>query len=294
MNTDFIDNSAGVDTSDHEVNIKILLDEAVRDEEMTTADRDELMATMTDEVGQLVLGHNYHQNRALAAAKAQAAQMLHVHARYIRKLERDGRIKRRLDVLPADKDIAERRSAGGGLTLPEFSVLLAHTKIAAAQDVLASEVPDDPYLRRVLTSYFPVPLRERFAERMESHRLHREIITTSVVNDMVDRAGTTFAFRLNEETGASVPDITEAWLVAREVFGMAGFWDQVRALDGQVDDLGPGPGAARGPQAHRAGGQVAAALPAAAVRHPGDHRLLRRRRAVRGGGACPSCWWGWT
>jgi glutamate dehydrogenase len=234
VNTDFIDNSAGVDTSDHEVNIKILLDEVVRDEEMTTADRDELMAAMTDEVGQLVLGHNYHQNRALAAAKAQANPMLHVHARYIRKLERDGRVKRRLEVLPADKDIAERRSAGGGLTLPEFSVLLAHTKIAAAQDVLASEVPDDPYLRKVLTSYFPVPLRKRFADRMESHRLHREIITTAVVNDMVDRAGTTFAFRLNEETGASVPDITESWLVAREVFGMAGFWDQVKGLDGQV------------------------------------------------------------
>ncbi|HEY3902787.1 MAG TPA: NAD-glutamate dehydrogenase [Streptosporangiaceae bacterium] len=235
VNTDFIDNSAGVDTSDHEVNIKILLDAAVRDEEMTTADRDELMATMTTEVGQLVLAHNYHQNRALAASKAQAAQMLHVHARYVRKLERDGRIKRRLDVLPAEKDIAERRAAGTGLTLPEFSVLLAHTKIAAAQDVLASEVPDEPYLRRVLTSYFPVPLRERFAERMESHRLHREIITTAVVNDMVDRAGTTFAFRLNEETGASVPHITEAWLVAREVFSMASLWDQVRALDGKVE-----------------------------------------------------------
>jgi len=235
VNTDFIDNSAGVDTSDHEVNLKIPLDEAVREDEMTTADRDELMAAMTDEVGQLVLAHNYHQNRALAAAKSQAAQMLHVHARYIRKLERDGRIKRRLEVLPGDKDIAERRSAGGGLTLPEFSVLLAHTKIAAAQDVLASEVPDDPYLRRVLTSYFPVPLRERFAKRMESHRLHREIITTSVVNDMVDRAGSTFAFRLNEETGASVPEITEAWLVARDVFGMAGLWDQVTALDGQVE-----------------------------------------------------------
>ncbi len=235
VNTDFIDNSAGVDTSDHEVNIKILLDEVVRDGEMTTPGRDELMATMTSEVGQLVLAHNYHQNRALAAAKAQAQQMLHVHARYIRKLERDGRIRRRLDVLPAEKDIAERRATRGGLTLPEFSVLLAHTKIAAAQEVLASEVPDDLYLRRVLTNYFPAPLRERFAGRMTAHRLHREIITTAVINDMVDRAGITFAFRLNEETGASVPDITEAWLVAREVFDMPRFWREVKALDGQVE-----------------------------------------------------------
>jgi glutamate dehydrogenase len=235
VNTDFIDNSAGVDTSDHEVNIKILLDEVVRDGEMTTAGRDELLAAMTTEVGELVLAHNYHQNRALAAAKAQAPQMLHVHARYIRKLEREGRIRRRLDVLPGDKDLAERRSARTGLTLPEFSVLLAHTKIAAAQEVLASEVPDDPYLGRVLRSYFPVPLREQFADRMEAHRLHREIITTAVINDMVDRSGITFAFRLNEETGAAVPDITEAWLVARDVFGMARFWDQLKEMETEVD-----------------------------------------------------------
>ncbi|HEX9034937.1 MAG TPA: NAD-glutamate dehydrogenase, partial [Streptosporangiaceae bacterium] len=235
VNTDFIDNSAGVDTSDHEVNIKILLDEVVRDGDLTTADRDILLQRMTDEVGSLVLSHNYHQNRTLAAARAQAAQMLHVHARYIRKLEREGRIRRRLDVLPADKDIAERRSTRAGLTLPEFSVLLAHTKIAAAQEVLASEVPDDAYLRRVLTRYFPVPLREGFADRMMAHRLHREIITTEVVNDMVDRSGITFAFRLNEETGASAPHITEAWLVAREVFDMVGFWRQLKALDGEVD-----------------------------------------------------------
>ncbi len=235
VNTDFIDNSAGVDTSDHEVNIKILLDDVVRDGQMTAADRDVLLQTMTDEVGRLVLAHNYHQNRALAAASAQAAQMLHVHARYIRKLEREGRIRRRLDVLPSDKDIAERRSVAVGLTRPEFSLLLAQTKIAAAQDVLASDVPDDPYLRRVLTGYFPAALRERFAGRMGGHRLHREIITTEVVNDMVDRSGITFAFRLSEETGASVPDITDAWLVAREVFDMPGFWRQLKALDGEVD-----------------------------------------------------------
>ncbi len=202
---------------------------------MTVADRNALLQTMTDEVGRLVLADNYHQNRALAAARTQAAQLLHVHARYIRKLEREGRIKRRLDVLPADKDIAERRSNRSGLTLPEFSVLLAHTKIAAGQEVLASEVPDDPYLERALNRYFPIPLRERFADRMRSHRLHREIITTAVINEMVDKSGITFAFRLNEETGASVPHITEAFLVAREVFDMPGFWLQLRALDGKVD-----------------------------------------------------------
>jgi glutamate dehydrogenase len=235
VNTDFIDNSAGVDTSDHEVNIKILLDRVVRSGELRTADRNRLLHEMTDEVAGLVLAHNYHQNRTLAAARAQAVPMLHVHARYIRKLERDRRIHRRLDVLPGDREIAERRSAGTGLTTPEFAVLLAQTKIASAQQVLASDLPDDEYLRRVLVGYFPIPLRERYPELMGAHRLHRQIITTEVVNDMVDRSGITFAFRLTEETGASVPDITRAWLVARHVFGMPGFWAHVEALDGKVD-----------------------------------------------------------
>jgi glutamate dehydrogenase len=235
VNTDFIDNSAGVDTSDHEVNIKILLDRAVLDGQLTRDDRNALLQKMTGEVAEHVLEHNYQQNRTLAAARAQAPQMLHVHARYIRKLEREGRIRRRLDVLPNDREIAERRSAGIGLVTPEFSVLLAHTKISAAQEVLASGLPDDAYLRRVLTEYFPTPLRVKYAAGMGDHRLHREIITTSVVNDMVDRSGITFSFRLNEETGASVPEITAAWLVARSVFDMPGLWAQVEELDGVVD-----------------------------------------------------------
>jgi glutamate dehydrogenase len=235
VNTDFIDNSAGVDTSDHEVNIKILLDQAVRDGDLTQEHRNQLLQAMTDEVADQVLEHNYQQNRTLAASSAQAMQMLHVHTRYIRKLERDGRIRRRLDVLPTDREIAERRTAGRGLVTPEFSVLLAQTKIAASQEVLASSLPDDPYLRRVLIEYFPTPLRHKYAARMGAHRLHREIITTAVVNDMVDRSGITFAFRVTEETGASVPETAAAWLVARAVFDMPGFWTQVEALDGSVD-----------------------------------------------------------
>jgi len=233
--TDFIDNSAGVDTSDHEVNIKILLDRVVRAGDLTREGRNELLQHMTDEVAQEALEHNYQQNRTLAAAWAQSPQMLHVHARYIRKLERDGKIRRRLDVLPNDREIAERRSAGTGLVIPEFCVLLAHTKINTTQELLASALPDDPYLERVLVDYFPTPLRQKFSAGMAEHRLHREIITTSVVNDMVDRSGITFTFRLNEETGASVPEITAAWLVARTVFDMPGFWAQVEALDGKVD-----------------------------------------------------------
>jgi glutamate dehydrogenase len=224
-----------VDTSDHEVNIKILLDREVRAGALAQADRNALLQQMTDEVGALVLQHNYQQNRALAVARAQDVQMLHVHARYIRKLERDRRIRRRLEVLPGDREIAERRSAGTGLTIPEFSVLLAHTKIAATQEVLASGLPDDPYLRQELVEYFPTPLRERYGAQMSDHRLHREIITTAVVNDVVDRSGITFTFRLNEETGASVPEMTAAWLVTREVFDLDGFWAELEALDGQVE-----------------------------------------------------------
>jgi glutamate dehydrogenase len=235
INTDFIDNSAGVDTSDHEVNIKILLADSVSRGELGAAQRNRLLHEMTDEVAALVLRHNYHQNRALASSRAQAPQMLHVHSRMMRKMARDGRLRRKLEVLPGDKEVAERRSASLGLTTPEFAVLLAQVKIAAEEEMLASALPDDPYLQSVLTAYFPEPLRGSFADQMRTHPLRREIITTEVVNDMVDRSGTTFLFRMNEETGASVPDITCAWLVARQVFDLPGFWAQVEALDGRVE-----------------------------------------------------------
>jgi glutamate dehydrogenase len=234
VNTDFIDNSAGVDTSDHEVNIKILLADAIRAGAIPATARHQLLEGMTDEVAELVLRHNYRQNMALAAARSQAPSLLHVHARYLRKLVRDKRLDPEQDVLPGDREIAERRSAGVGLTTPEFALLLAHTKISADDEVLASDVPDDRYLRRVLDAYFPAQLRAQFADRMESHPLRREIITTSVVNEMIDTSGITFLFRLIEETGASVPNLTRSWLVARDVFDMPAFWGQVSELEGQV------------------------------------------------------------
>jgi glutamate dehydrogenase len=158
-----------------------------------------------------------------------------VHGRYLRQLVRENRVSLDTDVLPDEKEIAARRSASTGLTTPELAVLLAQTKIAAGQQVLASDLPDDPSLRSTLAEYFPVPLRERFADQLGAHRLRREIITTSVINEMVDTGGSTFLFRLGEETGLPVVDITRAWLVAREVFGMRAFWQQVEALAGSVD-----------------------------------------------------------
>ena len=235
VNTDFIDNSAGVDTSDHEVNIKILLAGAIAAGEMEQAERGTLLHLLTDEVAAHVLRHNDGQNMALAVARYQASRLLHVHGRYLRQLLREGRVSLETDGLPDDKEIAARRSAGSGLTTPELAVLLAHTKIAAGQEVLASDLPDDPSLRSTLAGYFPVPLRERFAGLLSAHRLSREIITTSVINEMVDTGGSTFLFRLGEETAMSVVDITRAWLVAREVYGMRAFWQQVEALAGTVD-----------------------------------------------------------
>ncbi len=235
VNTDFIDNSAGVDTSDHEVNIKILLDQVVRDGGLTGKQRDALFLEMTDEVARLVLNDNYAQNVVLAAARKQATAMLHVHARYLRKLERAGKLKRRLEDLPDDKALAERRQAGLGLTGPEFATLLAYTKLTLEEEILASDLPDDPDLASRLVRYFPTPLRERFRASMDRHPLRREIIATSVVNSMVNNSGTTFVFRLNEEIGASSSDIARAYLVAREVFDMPSFWQAVDGLDYQVD-----------------------------------------------------------
>jgi glutamate dehydrogenase len=235
VNTDFIDNTAGVDTSDHEVNIKILLDRVVRDGELTDRQRDSLFMDMTDEVAELVLRDNHAQNVVLAAARAQAPAMLHLHARYLRKLEREGKLKRRLEFLPDDKALAERRQAGLGLTGPEFATLLAYTKLTLDEEIRGSDLPDDPDLASRLVEYFPTPIRERFRAYMDRHPLRREIIATSVVNSMVNDSGTTFAFRLNEETGASASDITRAYLVAREVFNMPSFWRSVDELDYQID-----------------------------------------------------------
>lgn len=224
-----------MDTSDHEVNIKVLLDRAVRDGELTDKQRNQLFLDMTDEVGQLVLRDNYDQNVVLAAARAQAAEMLHIHSRQLRRLERAGLVNRELEFLPSDKTLAERRQAGLGLTAPEFSVLLAYTKLVVDAEILGSDLPDDPYLASWLVSYFPTALRERFRDYMDAHPLRREIITTGVVNDLVNSSGTTFMFRLGEESGASTPDIARAYLVTREVFDLPSFWRQIEELDNKVD-----------------------------------------------------------
>ncbi|WP_042173180.1 NAD-glutamate dehydrogenase [Streptomyces sp. NBRC 110035] len=231
INTDAIDNSAGVDTSDHEVNIKILLNTLVADGDMTVKQRNKLLASMTDEVGGLVLRANYAQNTAIANALAQSKDMLHAQQRFMKYLVREGHLDRALEFLPADRQIRERLSAGQGLTGPETAVLMAYTKITVADELLRTSLPDDPYLRVLLHSYFPAPLREQFPDRIDAHPLRREIITTVLVNDTVNTGGTTYLHRMREETGASLEEIVRAQTAARAIFRAAVVWDGVEALD---------------------------------------------------------------
>ncbi|MEU3610114.1 NAD-glutamate dehydrogenase [Streptomyces sp. NPDC035033] len=234
INTDAIDNSAGVDTSDHEVNIKILLNGLVAEGDMTVKQRNKILAEMTDEVGRLVLRNNYAQNVALANAVAQSPSLLHAHQRFMRRLGRDGALDRQLEFLPNDRQIRELLNNDKGLSQPELAVLLAYTKITVADELIGTELPDDPYLAGLLHAYFPTLLREKFGEAVDGHALRREIITTVLVNDTVNTGGSTFLHRLREETGASLEEIVRAQTAARTIFRLAEVWDAVEALDNQV------------------------------------------------------------
>jgi glutamate dehydrogenase len=232
--TDFIDNSAGVDCSDHEVNIKVLLARVVAAGELSEDERNDLLAAMTDEVGALVLRDNYEQAVALGNAVSQAHSLLPVHRRLITELERRGALDRELEDLPSDEELAARGDLGGGLTTPEFAVLLAYVKIVLEREILDSEVPDEPWTAEVLRDYFPTPLRERYADRMAEHPLRREIVTTVLVNEAVNRGGTSFFYRATDETGASWADVLRAYIVVRDIYGLKELWAATEALDNKV------------------------------------------------------------
>ncbi len=234
VNTDAIDNSAGVDTSDHEVNIKILLDRVVLDGDLTQTDRDALLAQMTDEVGALVLRDNYEQNMLLGNARVQAHSMLPVHRRFMRALEKAGQLDRALEFLPRDSVLEQRSALGIGLTSPEFSVLVAYAKITLQRGLLEGGLPDEPWFNSALQSYFPHEIVERYGDRLNDHPLRREIVTTCVVNDLVNRAGITFVFRAIEESGAATPDVVRAYTVVREVFGFEAYWAAIEELDPMI------------------------------------------------------------
>ncbi len=236
INTDAIDNSAGVDCSDHEVNIKILLNAVVADGELTLKQRDKVLAEMTDEVAALVLRDNTFQNQVLAVTRALGASLLDEQGRYMRHLVARGRLNRRLEFLPDDEALAARKQAGQGLASPELAVLLAYHKMELYDQVLASDVPEDTYIATSLERYFPARLHEQFPAALKAHPLKREIIATHVVNSMVNRVGPTFVHRLHEETGAPEPEIVRAYLAARQIFGLVPVWSANEALDHKISE----------------------------------------------------------
>ncbi|GJL80883.1 MAG: NAD-glutamate dehydrogenase [marine bacterium B5-7] len=234
--TDSIDNSAGVDTSDHEVNIKILLDRSVRAGDLTEKQRNKLLESMTDEVAALVLRDNYNQTQAISLAAANAPELMRQQMRFIRALEREGVLNRSLEYLPDEETTAERIQNRQGLHRAEISVLLAYSKLRLNDELIISDVPEDPFLSSRLSEYFPSILGEKFPKVMVEHRLRREIIITYIANEMVNRAGPTFAFRLKELTGGSYPHIARAYTVATEVFNHKTIVHAIEGLDNVVND----------------------------------------------------------
>ncbi len=236
LNTDFIDNSAGVDTSDHEVNIKILLNGQVQASRLKLEERNKLLASMTDEVASLVLNDNYRQNQALSLMERMSVSRLGSKQHFIRTLESQGLLDRQIEFLPSDAEIAERKARGLGLTRPELAVLLSYSKLVVFQQLLESDVPEDPYLSKELVRYFPEPLQKKYAKAMEQHRLKREIIATAVTNSTINRMGATFLLRMQEDSGRTTGEVAKAFTITRETLDARALWAQIDALDGKVPE----------------------------------------------------------
>jgi glutamate dehydrogenase len=228
-NTDALDNSAGVDCSDHEVNIKILVDSLVTAGKVRVDDRTQLLASMTDEVGRLVLADNEDQNDLMGTSRANAASLLPVHARMIKDFVAEHGLNRELEALPSEKEIARRTEAGIGLTSPELATLMAHVKLVLKDEVLATELPDQEVFASRLPWYFPSNLRDQFASDIRQHQLRREIVTTMLVNDLVDTSGITYAYRVSEDVGVGPADAVRSYVAANAIFRINDVWRQIRA-----------------------------------------------------------------
>ncbi|MGJ7515381.1 NAD-glutamate dehydrogenase [Pseudomonas baetica] len=233
-NTDFIDNAGGVDCSDHEVNIKILLNEVVQAGDMTDKQRNQLLASMTDEVGGLVLGNNYKQTQALSLAARRAYARIAEYKRLMNDLEGRGKLDRAIEFLPNEEQLAERVAEGHGLTRPELSVLISYSKIDLKAQLLESLVPDDDYLTRDMETAFPPTLVSKFSEAMRRHRLKREIVSTQIANDLVNHMGITFVQRLKESTGMSPANVAGAYVIVRDIFHLPHWFRQIENLDYKV------------------------------------------------------------
>ena len=231
INTDAMDNSAGVDCSDHEVNIKILIDSLVTAGKVKAEERTALLESMTDEVSRLVLGDNEDQNDLMGTSRANAASLLPVHADQIRHLAAERGLNRELEALPSEKEIVRRSEAGIGLTSPELATLMAHVKLSLKEDLLATELPDQDVFASRLPFYFPTPLRERFTPEIRSHQLRREIVTTMLINDLVDIAGISYAFRIAEDVGVKPIHAVRTYVATDAIFGVDHIWRRIRAAN---------------------------------------------------------------
>jgi glutamate dehydrogenase len=229
INTDALDNSAGVDCSDHEVNIKILIDSLVTAGKVRPEDRTELLLSMTDEVGDLVLQDNKDQNELMGTSRANAASLLSVHARMIKDFVADRGLNRELEALPSEKEIIRRSEVGIGLTSPELATLMAHVKLALKDDLLASDLPDQEVFASRLPAYFPVELREKFSGDIRTHQLRREIVTTMLVNDLVDSSGISYAYRVAEDVGVGPVDAVRSYAATDAIFRISDVLCQIRA-----------------------------------------------------------------
>lgn len=230
INTDAIDNSAGVDCSDHEVNLKILLGGIVADGDMTLKQRNQLLAEVQDDIAALVLRDNQQQTLAQQASAAIAPQLLHVHIRFLHALEKSGQLNRSLEFLPGDDELSRRKLAQQGLSYPEVAVLMAYTKMTVYPQILASPLPRELDALVWLARYFPPAVVDKAGDALPSHYLKHEIIATAMTNEIVNRMGATFIFRLNDETGASIPAIVQTWMAACEIFDVAALWQAIENL----------------------------------------------------------------
>ena len=234
VNSDAVDNSAGVECSDREVNIKIALSGVVGAGDMTQKQRNKLLAQMTDEVAELVLKTNYNQTLAISMVEKRAPALLEDHIRFMRALETEGLLDRAVELLPDDEELADRGKTGRGLTRPEIAVLMAYAKITVFTHLIDSNVPDDPFLEQSLFDYMPGPLRSKYKAALKNHRLRREIIATVAANTFVNEAGPSLYVRLREESGAPAADIVRAFIIAREIFNLPGIGAEINALDNKV------------------------------------------------------------
>ena len=239
LNTDFIDNSGGVDSSDHEVNIKILLTDvmAQKEHKMDIAVRNKLLERMTEEVADHVLRHNYQQTQAISLAELQARENLQIQEDFIQDMEREEGLRRDIEGLPDQETIELRMRTGKGLTRPELCVLLAYAKISLTRELLDSDIPDSPEMEGWVMDYFPEILGQKFKKEIMRHRLKRQIIATMMANSLINRMGPTFLKSRMNKTGATVKDIAQAYLVVRDAFSLRSMWDDIEALDGQVPAL---------------------------------------------------------